>query len=181
MAWAPIDQRDRDGLEMIKLRRLTGLPVATLLGHVTLLWLWALDNAPDGVLPSDHAIIASAAQWEGDAERWSTALITSGYIHETAEGLTLTMLPARLRKCRPWHRGADNQKGRRTPEYRQWRAAVLARDNWRCTECGSTKHLEAHHIKEYALYPALRLDPTNGITLCDPCHEEEHRRRRDGR
>lgn len=80
MAWAPIDQKMRDGTEMIKLRRATGLPAATLLGHLTLLWLWALDNALDGVLPADGWIIAAAMQWDGEPDKLLADLLASGFV-----------------------------------------------------------------------------------------------------
>lgn len=64
-------------------------------------------------------------------------------------------------------------------EYRLWRRAVFARDNFTCQHCGTYRcFLNAHHIKAFAQFPALRFDVTNGITLCRPCHTAEHRRLR---
>ena len=56
-------------------------------------------------------------------------------------------------------------------EYRLWREAVFQRDNWTCVRCqqvGGT--LQADHIKLYSTHPDLRYEPTNGRTLCKPCH-----------
>ena len=39
--------------------------------------------------------------------------------------------------------------------------------------CGATTFLEVHHIRPFHLFPALELDPTNFITLCEgreECH-----------
>lgn len=63
----------------------------------------------------------------------------------------------------------ENHKKRNSYSYRKWRAAVIARDKV-CQSCGSTKNLEAHHIKPFATHPELRLDVNNGITLCRECH-----------
>ena len=53
----------------------------------------------------------------------------------------------------------------------RWRAAVLARDGYRCRLCGTTEsRLEAHHIEPYYSAPELRYDVENGITVCHACH-----------
>lgn len=63
----------------------------------------------------------------------------------------------------------ENHKKRNSYGYRKWREAVIARDKV-CQKCGSTKNLEAHHIKPFSMYPELRLDLNNGLTLCRKCH-----------
>lgn len=42
-----------------------------------------------------------------------------------------------------------------------------------CAGCGTTKHLQTHHIKPFHLDPTLELDPTNLVTACmdtPECH-----------
>lgn len=63
---------------------------------------------------------------------------------------------------------------RDSPEVAKWRRAVLARDNHRCTACGSAEKLHAHHIIRWADDPSQRLNVLNGTTLCEPCHINEH-------
>ena len=56
-------------------------------------------------------------------------------------------------------------------EYKLWRDAIYARDNWACQECGRRGgRLNAHHIKPRGEYPELNLAIDNGITLCLQCH-----------
>ncbi len=57
-----------------------------------------------------------------------------------------------------------------TYEYRQWRKAVLKRDNRTCQLCGSTKNIEADHIKRWKEHPELRHEVSNGRALCRSCH-----------
>lgn len=61
--------------------------------------------------------------------------------------------------------------------YSTWRQAVYERDNYTCQCCGDKKghNLVAHHLYNYKDYPKLRLDVSNGITLCDKCHKKFHK------
>ena len=56
---------------------------------------------------------------------------------------------------------------------RKWAKEVLSRG--KCEKCGSTKHLEAHHIIKWSDYPKGRADIKNGQCLCHECHTNEHR------
>jgi len=69
---------------------------------------------------------------------------------------------------------------RQSIEYRLWREAVFARDNWTCQKTGvrsgngKTVYLEAHHIQNFAKYPELRFAIDNGITLSRKVHYKFH-------
>lgn len=69
--------------------------------------------------------------------------------------------------------GHPNQRGRWSPEFREWRTAIFHRDRYTCWDCGKKGgRLNAHHLKSWAKYPELRFVLTNGITVCeDPCHK----------
>jgi hypothetical protein len=81
-------------------------------------------------------------------------------------------------KSHLWRGGIteEHTKVRNSHEYKLWREAVFARDNYTCIMCnikgGWSKEqkrkidLNADHIKRFALYPELRLDINNGRTLC---------------
>ena len=71
-----------------------------------------------------------------------------------------------------------NKLDRRSKQYREWRQAVLGRDNKKCIKCGSKSKLEAHHIKEFCKYKELRFAVDNGITLCNECHKKLHRKKK---
>lgn len=61
---------------------------------------------------------------------------------------------------------------RESTAYTQWREAVLKRDKYACVDCGSGKKLQADHIKQFAYFPELRFELSNGRTLCEPCHRK---------
>lgn len=69
---------------------------------------------------------------------------------------------------------------RNTVEYREWRAAVFARDNYTCQDCGKRGgYLHAHHDKDWNSHPELRYNVGNGVTLChQPCHKNRHKHSR---
>ena len=68
----------------------------------------------------------------------------------------------------------ENLLFRASREYKQWRLSVFKRDNFTCVLCGDSSggNLHADHIKDFALYPELRLDIDNGRTLCISCHKK---------
>lgn len=60
---------------------------------------------------------------------------------------------------------------RNSREYVAWRKAVFARDNFTCRHCGQRGgKLDADHIVPFSVAPHLRLDVSNGRTLCRKCH-----------
>ena len=55
--------------------------------------------------------------------------------------------------------------------YKEWRITVFRRDNYTCQICKIRGGiLQADHVKPFSLYPSLRLDISNGRTLCVECH-----------
>ena len=77
-----------------------------------------------------------------------------------------------------WKNGATEKiRGiRRSPEYYQFRNAVLKRDNYECQKCQSKEKLNVHHIKSILDFPELIFEIKNGITLCEKCHIKEEGR-----
>ena len=80
-----------------------------------------------------------------------------------------------------WKGGVSKESAliRTSAEYQEWREKVFERDSWTCRECGAKREvgsvvLHAHHVKEFATHPEMRLDVSNGLTLCEPCHMALH-------
>lgn len=76
---------------------------------------------------------------------------------------------------------------RTSREYEQWRLAVLQNANYRCSECGTTGVLHAHHkVELYTIAKQYKFDIeavlnspefndiSNGECLCVKCHIKRH-------
>ncbi len=69
----------------------------------------------------------------------------------------------------------SKRKHKRSYLDQAWASLVKNRDG-KCVECGNLNDLHAHHIKSHKTNPELRLDISNGVTLCGHCHREHHRK-----
>ena len=74
-----------------------------------------------------------------------------------------------------WKDGAspERNKFRGSFEYIQWSRSILEKSHFRCVRCGEYSN-GVHHLRNYADYPELRLDPENGASICKECHEIFH-------
>ena len=72
----------------------------------------------------------------------------------------------------------ENMKIRNSGDYAIWRTSVFVRDGYICQKCGADKGgvLTAHHMDGFSDFPEKRTDIENGITFCEDCHREFHRR-----
>jgi hypothetical protein len=90
VAWIKLHQSVGTHRKTYLLAEALGLETAQAVGHLALLWCWALDNAPDGFLNGTPAgCVARAAQWAGDAGAFVDALVDVGYLDAGADGLCL--------------------------------------------------------------------------------------------
>ncbi len=65
----------------------------------------------------------------------------------------------------------ENKQFYKSQEYKEWRKAILKRDNYTCAMCKVRGgKLQSHHIKPKCKFPELKLEISNGICLCHSCH-----------
>ena len=120
MAWIESHQEVGRHPKTKKLARLLGVSLPAAVGHLHYLWWWALDFAQDGVLDKyDAEDIADAMQWEGDADQLVEALLSSGYIDDTDDGLVV----------HDWAEYAGKLLERRAKDRARKRAATEASDS----------------------------------------------------
>jgi len=73
----------------------------------------------------------------------------------------------------------EREHGRRSIKSRKWSKKVIARDGNKCTMCGETERLHAHHIIPWEKSEELRFELSNGITLCPSCHSKDQWKTRE--
>lgn len=100
-----------------------------------------------------------------------------------AHGDTLKLLGSMKGSKNPaWNGGTtpERQRAYKTVDWIQLVKYIYKRDGYKCQRCGTEKvgsvKFHAHHIRPWSLYPDLRLEPSNLVTLCDTCHRWVHSR-----
>lgn len=87
----------------------------------------------------------------------------------------LSLAKAGANSLHLWKGGVTKEhlRIRSSSEYRIWRTRVFERDNYTCQECMIRGgKLNADHIKPFSDFPELRLELSNGRTLCEECHRK---------
>lgn len=89
LRWVSVDANLRNHPKAIHLTKLLGVPRAH--GYLVDLWCWATQNAPSGLISGAAArlVLEVAAGWDGTPEALTNALIQSGWVDETEDGLAL--------------------------------------------------------------------------------------------
>lgn len=88
--------------------------------------------------------------------------------------ICLRIEAARKGADHPYYTGnqTENSRERSNSNYRHWRETVFERDDYTCQCCGRRGvYLNAHHIYSYAFHPEVRYLVSNGLTLCQDCHD----------
>ena len=93
--WVELGHDARNQRQVQRLAGRLGLGEATLAAaHLTRLWAWASEFAPDGLLTGlPPRAIAKAAGWRGDPQTLLAALSEAGYLERRPGGTRLRGLP----------------------------------------------------------------------------------------
>lgn len=108
-----------------KLALLLDIHVAQAVGHLHLLWHWAVNYALDGDLSSfDEFDIAIGARWDGDAKRFVESLVAAGYVDRNDDAFVLhdwheyagKLIATRIARAEAGRKGAKARWGDRNGE-----------------------------------------------------------------
>lgn len=79
MSWIKSESEIQRNPKFGRAARALGITKAALIGHLHMLWWWAVDYAQDGVISAyDNEDIAEAIEWKGDIAKFINALINCG-------------------------------------------------------------------------------------------------------
>lgn len=83
MAWIELHQTLPTNKKTLRLKSILKIDTPQAVGHLCMLWLWAIDNAQDGSLQGFlNEEIAEISGWKKSANVFMDALKTSGFIDE---------------------------------------------------------------------------------------------------
>lgn len=86
MAWIEVHQTLPSHRKIKALKRELKIKTPQAVGHMVMLWLWAIDNAPDGDLSSiDPDDIAEASEWPKSGSVFVEAMIHAGFLDENMQ------------------------------------------------------------------------------------------------
>lgn len=69
----------------------------------------------------------------------------------------------------------EERKKKRTSSFDiEFKRKVLKRDKYKCCCCNKNKKLVVHHLDGYDNFKELRYEVSNGITMCEDCHDNFH-------
>ncbi|MCL6443364.1 MAG: hypothetical protein K6T83_07900 [Alicyclobacillus sp.] len=121
-----------------RLCRLLGISLPAAIGYLHMLWWWAMEYTPDGLLSRyEPADIADAVSWDDAPERFLTALVESGFLDHTDDGYVL----------HDWYDYAGRlveQRQRNAERMRRARAKHVAEQT---TPSDSTYNERAEHVR----------------------------------
>lgn len=184
MAWIELHQTLPTNRKTMRFKRLLKIKTPQAVGHMCMLWLWAVDNAADGDLtPFTADEIAEAGGYTGkDPEAFVDALVDAHFVDADADGM-------RLHDWMDYAGGLiEHREERKAYKKRQYDLyndmrlikAVRARDGDTCQYCGKTVNWNDRRGADGGTYD--HVDPDGGNTLenivvcCRSCNSRKQRR-----
>ena len=153
----------------VKLTRRLGLEGVR---SLQILWLWAAQNRPDGVLSGmDAEDIEIAAKWDGEATALCDTLEDLGWLDKKEDVYMLHDWDDGQEPSRP----CPNRAYKLDIPYSEWRilrAAIFLRDKNICQYCGMfVENPDCDHV--VPLIRGGKSEESNLVTACPSCNRSK--------
>lgn len=182
MAWIESHQSLANHPKTRKLARLLGVSRVTAIGHLHMLWWWAMEYAEDGDLSRFDAIdMAVACDWDGDETVLLEALTQAGFVDPDHRLHDWDDYAGRLLEQRRLHADrARRNKGLYNDN--ELIRIVRSRDGDNCRYCGRIVNWKDRRGAEGGTYDHVDPDakpenvPENIVVACRACNSGKGRR-----
>jgi hypothetical protein len=165
MAYIEAHQSLRDHRKILALAAELDMPEPHVAGHCLFLWLWSLDNAVEGVLPTSERIIERAAGCVGKPGALVAAMARVGMLDRCDDGALA---------IHDWWDYAHLQSAARG----EWDAmrsrvapVIYERDQHQCVYCGNRDDLTIDHVIPIAFGGSN--EAGNLVTACRSCNSRK--------
>ncbi|MCL6592707.1 MAG: HNH endonuclease [Alicyclobacillus sp.] len=166
-----------------RLCRALGVSVPTAIGHLHLLWWWAVQYAPDGRLHRyDPEDIKDAMMWEGEPEELISALVRCGFLDSTEDGYKIhdwEDYAGRLLEQRQLL-AERKKRNRQLYDDANLTRAVRQRDGDHCRYCGQAVNWRDRKGPNGGTYDHIDPEgpntPENIVVACRQCSTRKARR-----
>lgn len=178
MAWIELHQTLPTNKKTVRLKNLLRIKTPQAVGHLCILWLWALDNAPDGDLSGfSPEEIAEFSCWQGkNPGDFVGALVQAGFIDSDMMIHDWYEYAGKLLDQR---KAQSEYKKRQYALYNDMRLikAVRARDGNVCQYCGKTVNWDDRRGVNGGTYDHVDPDGGNAIenvvVCCRSCNSKK--------
>jgi hypothetical protein len=89
MAWIELHQALFTHRKTVEAADILDIPEVYVVGHLSAIWSWALDNAPDGRIKTRPRLVERVAQWKGSPGDLLSALIEVGFMEQDGDDLII--------------------------------------------------------------------------------------------
>lgn len=177
MAWIEVHQGILRHRKIATLASELGVSRATAVGNMVSLWLWCVDNAPEGDLSGLVApVLALGAEWDGNPQIFVDGLQKAGFVDIVEGGLRLHNWHDYVGRLIEARRHQADQK-RLHREFYNDKATILAvkmRDGNHCRYCGTEVSWNDRKGRYGATYDFVDPDglgtADNVVVACRACN-----------
>jgi hypothetical protein len=86
MSWIKVHQSIATNRKVLQAADVLRIPEAQLIGHLVLLWLWSIENAPEGRLAVSEEMLRKVAGYPKPGRAFVDALVHTGLLQQEGEG-----------------------------------------------------------------------------------------------